>query len=205
MGAYKYLEELWKRKQSDVLRFLLRVRTWEYRQLPSVHRCSRSTRPDKARRLGYKKKQGFVIYRVRVRRGDRKRRVAKGIVYGKPCNQGVRKQKSSTNLRQVAEGRVGRSVCGNLRVLNSYWVGQDSMYKYYEVILIDPMHAAIRNDPRYKWICAPVMKHRELRGLTSAGRKSRGLTRRGAGNRKMMPSRRANWRRRQLVRLRRYR
>ncbi|KAL8434244.1 hypothetical protein Efla_002009 [Eimeria flavescens] len=201
----RYLEELWKRKQSDVLRFLLRVRTWEYRHLPAVHRCSRSTRPDKARRLGYKKKQGFVIYRVRVRRGDRKRRVAKGIVYGKPIHQGVRKQKSSNNLRQVAEARVGRSVCGNLRVLNSYWVGQDSVYKYYEVILIDPMHAAIRNDPRYKWICAPVMKHRELRGLTSAGRKSRGLNRRGAGNRKLMPSRRANWRRRQMLQLRRYR
>jgi len=26
MGAYKYLEELYKKKQSDVLRFLLRVR-----------------------------------------------------------------------------------------------------------------------------------------------------------------------------------
>jgi hypothetical protein len=30
-GAYKYLEELWRKKQSDVLRFLLRVRVWEYR------------------------------------------------------------------------------------------------------------------------------------------------------------------------------
>lgn len=26
MGAYKYLEELWRKKQSDALRFLLRVR-----------------------------------------------------------------------------------------------------------------------------------------------------------------------------------
>jgi hypothetical protein len=31
MGAYKYLEELWRKKQCDVLRFLMRVRTWEYR------------------------------------------------------------------------------------------------------------------------------------------------------------------------------
>ena len=31
MGAYKYLEELWKKKQSDVLNFILRLRTWEYR------------------------------------------------------------------------------------------------------------------------------------------------------------------------------
>ena len=28
-GAYKYLEELWKKKQSDVLKFLLRIRCWE--------------------------------------------------------------------------------------------------------------------------------------------------------------------------------
>ena len=56
-GAYKYLEELWKKKQSDVLKFMLRIRCWEYRQLAAVHRASRPTRPDKARRLGYKAKQ----------------------------------------------------------------------------------------------------------------------------------------------------
>ncbi len=44
MGAYKYLEELYKKKQSDVMRFLLRVRCWEYRQLNVVHRASRPSR-----------------------------------------------------------------------------------------------------------------------------------------------------------------
>ena len=71
------MEELWKKKQSDMLRFLSRVRVWEYRQLPAIHRCTRPTRPDKARRLGYKAKQGFVIYRVRVRRGSRKKPYSK--------------------------------------------------------------------------------------------------------------------------------
>jgi ribosomal protein L18 len=71
------------------MRFLQRVRCWEYRQQPSIVRLVRPTRPDKARRLGYKAKQGFVVYRVRVRRGGRKRPVPKGIVYGKPTNQGV--------------------------------------------------------------------------------------------------------------------
>lgn len=91
---------------------------------PAVHRCSRPTRPDKARKVGYKAKQGYCIYRVRVKRGDRKKRVAKGIVYGKPVNQGVNKWKSARNLRSIAEERVGRK-CGSLRVLNSYWVAQD--------------------------------------------------------------------------------
>ena len=78
------LTELYKHKQSDVLRFLLRVRCWEYRQLNVIHRATRPSRPDKARRLGYKAKQGYVIYRIRVRRGGRKRPVPKGATYGKP-------------------------------------------------------------------------------------------------------------------------
>ena len=41
--------------------------------------------------------------------------------------------------------------CGNLRVLNSYWVNQDATYKYFEVILVDPHHTTIRNDPRINW------------------------------------------------------
>lgn len=71
------LQELWKRKQSDVLRFLLRVRCWEFRQLPGIVRMTRPSRPDKARRMGFKAKQGYVVYRVRVRRGGRKKPVSK--------------------------------------------------------------------------------------------------------------------------------
>merc|ERR1712070_825099 len=67
MGAHKYLEELAKKKQSDVMRFLLRVRCWELRQLNVIHRASRPSRPDKARRMGYKAKQGYVVYRIQVR------------------------------------------------------------------------------------------------------------------------------------------
>lgn len=61
-GAYKYVSELWRKKQSDVMRFLQRVRCWEYRQHPSIVRVTHPTRPDKARRLGYKAKQvhGFL-------------------------------------------------------------------------------------------------------------------------------------------------
>merc|ERR1711977_486815 len=108
MGAYKYLREMWNRKQSDVLRFLQRTRAWEFRQMPTVHRASRPTRPDKARRLGYKAKQGVCIYRVRVRRGGRKKPVPKGITYGKPKGEGVNEIKFQRSLRSVAEERAGR-------------------------------------------------------------------------------------------------
>eukprot|EP00040_Diaphanoeca_grandis_P038161 m.255916 g.255916 ORF g.255916 m.255916 type:complete len:206 (-) comp33974_c0_seq1:197-814(-) len=205
MGAYKYLEELYKRKQCDILRFLLRVRAWQYRQLASVHRASRPTRPDKARRLGYKAKQGYVVYRVRVKRGGRKRPVPKGICYGKPVTGGVKQLKFQRSLRSVAEERVGRKVANNLRVLNSYWVAQDSTYKFYEVILVDPQHKAIRRDPRINWIVNPVHKHRELRGLTAAGTKNRGNGKGHLHNSVIGSSRRAAWKRNNTLNLRRYR
>ncbi|PPR83972.1 hypothetical protein GOBAR_AA36737 [Gossypium barbadense] len=138
IGAYKYVSELWRKKQSDVMRFLQRVRCWEYRQHPSIVRVNHPTRPDKARRLGYKAKQ-------------------------------------------------------------------DSTYKYFEVILVDVAHNAIRNDPRINWICNPVHKHRELRGLTSAGKKNRGLHGKGHLHHKNRPSRRATWKRNNTLSLRRYR
>ncbi|KAG6813271.1 60S ribosomal protein L15 [Tricholoma furcatifolium] len=201
MGAYKYIGELYKKKQSDVLRFLLRVRCWEYRQLNVIHRASRPSRPDKARRLGYKAKQGYVIYRVRVRRGNRKKHAHKGATYGKPVRHGVNQLKFQRSLRSTAEERVGRR-CGNLRVLNSYWVNQDGVYKYYEVILVDPSHKAIRRDPRINWIANPVHKRREARGLTSIGKQNRGL---GKGHRHNHAPARSTWKKHNTLSLRRYR
>lgn len=82
---------------------------------------------------------------------------------------------------------------------------QDSTYKYFEIILVDAAHNAIRNDPRINWICKGVHKHRELRGLTSAGKKYRGLRGKGHLHHKARPSRRATWKRNQTLSLRRYR
>jgi len=187
-----------------VLRFLLPVRCWEYRQQKSLQRVTGPTRPEKARKLGYKAKQGYVIYRVKIRRGGRKRPVSKGIVYGKPKHQGVRKLKNKRSHKAIAEERAGRAL-GGLRVLNSYWVGQDAVFKFYEVILVDPFHKAIRNDPRINWLCKPAQKHRELRGVTSAGRKHRGFRNKGHSAHKLRPSVHASWKKRNEVSLRRYR
>lgn len=178
------------------------MRTWEYRQLTAVHRCSKPSRIEKARRLGYKAKQGYVIYRVRVRRGNRKRPAPRGVVCGKIKSVGVTGLKAKKNYQSMAEETVGRKLPG-LRVLNSYWVGQDATFKFFEVILVDPGHNAIRNDPRINWICDK--KHREMRGLTSQGKRHRGLRAKGDKDNKKRPSYKSNYRKRNIVKLRRYR
>ncbi|KAG8139189.1 hypothetical protein E2320_001961, partial [Naja naja] len=166
----------------------------------------------------------YVIYRIRVRRGGRKRPVPKGATYGKPVHHGVNQLKFARSLQSVAEKKVlvmqstGSwyryifklfhflgACCGALRVLNSYWVGEDSTYKFFEVILIDPFHKAIRRNPDTQWITKPVHKHREMRGLTSAGRKSRGLGKGHKFHHTIGGSRRAAWRRHNTLQLHRYR
>ena len=79
-----------------------------------------------------------------------------------------------THTHTHTQERAGR-YCSGLRVLNSYWVGQDSVLKFFEVILVDPQHKIIRRDPRINWLCKAVHKHRGLRGLTAVGRHNRGL------------------------------
>lgn len=113
----------------SVFRFNTNLTFDNNRQLNVIHRASRPSRPDKARRLGYKAKQGYVVYRVRVRRGGRKRMAHKGQVYGKPASQGISQLKFQRSLRSVAEERVGRK-CPNLRVLNSYWVNQVCIFLF---------------------------------------------------------------------------
>lgn len=73
-------------------------------------------------------------------------------------------------------------------------------YLYYGFVL-----QAIRRDPKINWIVNAVHKHREMRGLTSAGRSSRGL---GKGHRYSQTkggSRKATWIRRNTLQLRRKR
>ena len=204
MGAYTYMNELWKKKGSDVMTFLQRVRAWEYRHQKRIIPLTRPTRPEKARRLGYKRKGGYCIFRVRIRRGGRKKPVHRGITFGKPKTAGVLGRKLVKNSRVVAEQRVGNKF-GNVRILNSYWVNQDSIFKWFEVICIDPMRKNIRTDPAINWICKSVAKRRDVRGLTSAGRKHRGMRHKGHKANKLRPSVRAVWKRNKLVRFWRYR
>ena len=134
--------------------------------------------------------RGSIILLTSKRRGSRRFSL---FYLGKPTNQGINQLKYQRSLKATAEERCGRR-CANLRVLNSYWINQDSTYKYFECILVDPQHKAIRRDSRINWIVKPVHKHRESRGLTATGKKSRGL---GKGHKfnKTTAGRRKTWKR----------
>ena len=71
--------------------------------------------------------------------------------------------------------------------------------------MVDPSHKAVRRDPRINWIANAKHKHRESRGLTSVGKKYRGLRVRGHRDNNRRPSQKSSWIRRNRISLRRFR
>ncbi len=192
MGIYKYIREAWKRPKDTYVRQLLWERLQQWRREPAVVRIERPTRLDRARALGYKPKQGIIVVRVRVRRGGLRKPRPKNSK--KPATLGVNKITMGKSIQRIAEERAARKY-PNMEVLNSYWVGEDGKYKWYEVILVDPYHPVIQADPQLNWLCSGKHRGRAFRGLTSAGKKGRGLRNKGIGAEKVRPSIRAHGRR----------
>ena len=186
-SVYSHIKEAWKRPNEGKLGELQWERKQRWRRQGAIERIDRPTRLDRARELGYKAKQGVVMARVSVNKGTaRKERFRAGR---RSKRQGVRRVTRTKNRQRVAEERASRKF-RNLRVLNSYWVGEDGSQKWFEVILIDPEHPAIQNDDELNWICDASHKGRAYRGLTSAGKRNRGLGEHGKGAEHVRPGRR---------------
>jgi len=185
MSFYKYIQELWKRPK-DNLGELWRERLIQWRREPSIVRLERPTRIDRARALGYKAKQGYIIA-IHYAEYLKKKREDPGR--GRRHKHQRVKKVLKISHQVIAEQRANRKH-PNMEVLASYWVGEDGQYKWYEVILVDPYHPQIQNDNRINWIIN--QRGRVFRGLTPAGRRSRGLLHKGKGSEKVRPSIRAN-------------
>ena len=188
---YKYVGEAWKKPGEGDLGELNWERKIEWRAGKSFVRVDRPTRIDRARNLGYKAKTGYVIVRARIRRGGLRKPTIRGGRRAK--RKGMKKLTMGKNIQRIAEERTAKRY-PNLEVLNSYWVGEDGKHKYFEVILVDPHQPTIINDPKINWICEPQHKGRVFRGLTSAGRRGRGLHHKGKGAEKLRPSVKAHHR-----------
>jgi len=166
-SAYSYLTKNWKKVKAALHKKLI---VW--RKQHTVERIEKPTRINRARSLGYKAKTGYVLARVKVRRGGRRRPAHhRGR---KPSKAGLVHFTPGKSLQWVAEEKAQRKF-PNLNVLNSYPVGEDGQYKWVEVILVDPNCPSIINDPKINWISNPVNRRRVFRGMTSAGKKARGL------------------------------
>lgn len=153
----KHMANPWKSPENLGIQ---RQRLIEWRRQETVTRIERPTRLGRARSLGYKAKQGFCIARVRIKKGGRKRPKPMGGRVPKKAGRFFTLGKSK---QRTGEEKVARRF-PNMEVLASYYVGEDGNYKWYEAILVDRDHPAIRNDRKISWIIR--QRGRAFRGIT---------------------------------------
>ena len=109
----------------------LRNRIEKWRKTPPVVRVENPLNPLRARALGYKATRDFVVVRSRISRGKRRRRRPD---LGRKPGKNRKTQPPGLSLRRLAENRAARRY-PNLKLVNSYFAGEDGQYKFYEVIL----------------------------------------------------------------------
>jgi large subunit ribosomal protein L15e len=139
--------KMWKENSPE-----LRAKAVEWRKQNALVRVDKPSRIQRARRLGYKAKQGIVVVRMRVGKGNmRKKRPVAGR---RPKHLGVLRIKPALSMQRVAERRVLERF-PNMNLLGSYYLHQDGLYLWYEIILADIAH------PR-------IIKDKEIRGKLAA-------------------------------------
>ena len=167
-GLSYYLRQVWKKPTRE----MTKSREIEWRAGNAIVKVEKPLRLDRARALGYKAKKGVVVLRVRINRGGRKR--PRAGVKGRKTRKQTNRKTLKMNYKWVAEIRAERKY-RNLVVLSSYNIGKDRKHYFYEVIMIDPSKKEIKNDRVLGWVANGKNGKRAQRGLTSAGKKGRGL------------------------------
>ena len=141
MGARRYLRQAWKKPGESFVGPLMKERVAQWRGQPSVIRIEVPTRLDRAGSFGYKSKEGFIVARVKVRRGgSRKHRPVRGR---RPKRLGVTRFSPGHSLKHIGEERVSKKF-PNLEVLNSYAVWEDGGHKWFEVVLANPHSRSVQ-------------------------------------------------------------
>ena len=130
--------KMWKSNSIE-----LRDKATLWRKQNAITRIAKPSRILRARRLGYKAKQGIVVVRMRVGTGGMRKQRPRGG--RRPKHLGVTRIKAGVSMKQVAERRVLERYA-NMKLLGSYFLYKDGMYYWYEIILADISHKRIAKD-----------------------------------------------------------
>ncbi len=133
----------------------LRQRAVIWRNENAVTRVEKPSRIARARRLGYKAKQGIIVIRMRVGTGGMRKQRPRGG--RRPKHLGVTKIKADVSMKQVSERRVLERY-PNMKLLGSYFLYKDGMHYWFEVILADPSHPRIAKDKEIRKRVLPRIK-----------------------------------------------
>ncbi len=133
---------------------ILRDKAVLWRKQNAIIRLEKPSRIQKARRLGYKAKQGIIVIRMRVGTGGMRKKRPRGG--RRPKHLGVTRIKADVTMQQVAERRVLQRY-PNMTLLGSYYLYKDGFHYWFEVILADPAHPRIAKDKELRKRVIPTI------------------------------------------------
>ena len=141
--------KMWKENST-----ILRDKAVLWRKQNAVTKLEKPSRIQKARRLGYKAKQGIIVIRMRVGTGGMRKKRPRGG--RRPKHLGVTRIKADVTMQQVAERRVLQRY-PNMTLLGSYYLYKDGFHYWFEVILADPAHPRIAKDKELRKRVIPTI------------------------------------------------
>ena len=141
--------KMWKENST-----ILRDKAVLWRKQNATIRLEKPSRIQKARRLGYKAKQGIIVIRMRVGTGGMRKKRPRGG--RRPKHLGVTRIKADVTMQQVAERRVLQKY-PNMTLLGSYYLYKDGFHYWFEVILADPAHPRIAKDKELRKRVIPTI------------------------------------------------
>ncbi len=172
--AYKQtMQNIYSKKIDENYNYrdVLQKRLMDFRKFDTtVTRIDNPLNLIRAKELGYKAKQGVFTVVVRVKKGGGLYRPEHNA--RRPKRMGFKKLTRNISAQRIAEIKCAKKYI-NCEVVNSYSVGEDGNYKYFEIILASKNEPSVLKDKHLKTIVKT--KGRADRGLTSQGKKNRGL------------------------------
>ena len=103
-SMYSYIADAWKNPSNNYLKELNKERRVAWRREENFVRIDKPTRLDKARNVGYKAKQGYVLVRGRVRKGSFGKRKIKAGRRAK--RKGILQITVGKSMQRIAEERA---------------------------------------------------------------------------------------------------
>jgi large subunit ribosomal protein L15e len=110
---------------------VLKKRLEQWRTEATVQKIAKPTNLARARTLGYKAKKEFMVVRVCVSKGNRRRRQTD---QGRKSGKQRKTMNPGVNLKWFAD-RKAQNTHKNMKVIGSYFVGEDGRKKWFEVVL----------------------------------------------------------------------
>jgi large subunit ribosomal protein L15e len=141
-SMYKHVAETWQKALKEK-NPAVKGRLVSWRKGPRVVRLEHPTRLDRARKVGFKAKQGFVVVRVRISRGGI--RIKRPVAGRRSKHLGVLRIKGQLPEAGVVAGRV-KERYPNMKVLGSYFLMEDGIYRWFEAVLVDTHHPSVQAD-----------------------------------------------------------